>query len=77
METIIKQNKNNKILQLKESFKINKMVNNKMKTYNIDWEFIASLEGNELQGYVPSNNSGVTIASGVDLKEKTVAFLNT
>ena len=29
METIIKQNKNNKILQLSESLKINKMVNNK------------------------------------------------
>ena len=29
METIMKQNKNNKILQLSESLKINKMVNNK------------------------------------------------
>ena len=29
METIKTQNVNNKILQLKESFKINKMVNNK------------------------------------------------
>ena len=45
-----------------------------MKTYNIDWEFIASLEGNELKGYVPSDNSGVTIASGVDLKEKDRSF---
>ena len=29
METIMKQNKNSKILQLSESLKINKMVNNK------------------------------------------------
>jgi len=29
MKTIMKQNKNNKILQLSESLKINKMVNNK------------------------------------------------
>ena len=36
----------------------------------IDWEFISSLEGNKLEGYVPdaeNSKSGVTIASGFDL----------
>ena len=45
-----------------------------MGTYNIDWEFISKLEGNELIGYQPDGNSGVTIASGVDLKEKDRSF---
>lgn len=38
---------------------------------NINWEFIAQLEGgNRLQGYVPdrrNSNSGITIAAGFDL----------
>ena len=42
---------------------------------NIDWDFIHELEGAGLsQGYQPTNNSGVTIASGFDLKEKDEAF---
>ena len=45
-------------------------------TTNIDWDFISSLEGKGItQGYVPSDNSGVTIATGFDLKEKTPDFL--
>ena len=37
----------------------------------IDWDFIGELEGKGIgTGYVPSENSGVTIATGVDLKEK-------
>lgn len=42
---------------------------------NIDWEFIHKLEGKGLtKGYHPTNNSGVTIASGFDLKEKDADF---
>jgi len=42
------------------------------KTYQIDWNFIAGLEGkNHHQGYQPTKNSGVTIATGFDLKDKT------
>ena len=38
----------------------------------INWDFIAELEGSAIKvGYVPSNNSGVTIGTGFDLKEKT------
>lgn len=41
---------------------------------NIDWDFIASLEGTKLTGYVPdpkTSRSGVTIATGVDLGQMT------
>lgn len=41
---------------------------------NIDFEFIQSLEGFELEGYVPDPSgsvSGVTIASGIDLGQMT------
>ena len=42
---------------------------------NIDWEFIHKLEGKgHTKGYHPTNNSGVTIASGFDLKEKDADF---
>ena len=42
---------------------------------NIDWEFIHKLEGiGHTKGYHPTNNSGVTIASGFDLKEKDADF---
>lgn len=42
---------------------------------NIDWEFIHELEGKGVtQGYHPTTNSGVTIASGFDLKEKNEVF---
>lgn len=42
------------------------------KTYQIDWNFISGLEGkNHHQGYQPTENSGVTIATGFDLKDKT------
>ena len=44
-------------------------------TTNINWDFISGLEGKSItQGYVPSDNSGVTIATGFDLKEKTPDF---
>ena len=47
-----------------------------MDKYNIDWDFINKKEGgNWTEGYVPTNNSGVTIASGFDLKLKDKAFL--
>ncbi len=40
---------------------------------NIDWNFIAQLEGRRLVGYVPpSGDSGVTIATGVDLGQRTL-----
>jgi len=42
---------------------------------NIDWDFIHELEGKGVtQGYHPTKNSGVTIASGFDLKEKNEIF---
>jgi len=42
------------------------------KNYRIDWNFISGLEGeNHHKGYQPTNNSGVTIAIGFDLKDKT------
>lgn len=40
----------------------------------IDFSFIAQLEGNECQGYVPdpeNSQSGVTIASGFDLGQRS------
>ena len=41
----------------------------------IDWDFIGELEGKGVGvGYVPSENSGVTIATGVDLKEKNEEY---
>ena len=41
------------------------------KKHSIDWEFISTLEGKGVKiGYVPSDNSGVTIGTGFDLKEK-------
>ena len=44
---------------------------------NINWEFISSLEGKGVnKAYVPSDNSGVTVATGFDLKEKDVNLLN-
>lgn len=42
--------------------------------HNIDFEFIGELEGFELEGYVPDpkgSNSGVTIASGFDLGQRS------
>ena len=45
-------------------------------TKNINWEFIASLEGKGVnEGYVPSENSGVTVATGFDLGTKTSEYL--
>jgi GH24 family phage-related lysozyme (muramidase) len=45
-------------------------------TTNINWDFISSLEGKGVkQAYVPSENSGVTIATGFDLKEKNAELL--
>ena len=43
---------------------------------NINWDFISSLEGKGVKkAYVPSENSGVTIATGFDLKEKDAELL--
>lgn len=41
---------------------------------NIDFDFIAAMEGFELKGYVPDasgSNSGVTIASGFDISQRS------
>ena len=50
---------------------------------NVDWGFIRTREGYELQGYVPKNedgtvhlNSGVTVSSGVDLGSKNDAYFS-
>ena len=41
----------------------------------IQWDFISECEGKGItQGYQPTPNSGVTIATGFDLKEKDVEF---
>ena len=41
----------------------------------IDWEFIGLLEGKAVSvGYQPTSNSGVTICTGFDLKEKDEYF---
>jgi len=42
---------------------------------DINWPFIEELEGNLNIGHQPSENSGVTIGSGFDLKEKTESSL--
>ena len=41
----------------------------------INWNFIEKLEGNLNYGHQPSENSGVTIGSGFDLKGKTESDL--
>jgi GH24 family phage-related lysozyme (muramidase) len=42
----------------------------------IDWAFIGTLEGEAItRGYVPSDKSGVTIATGVDLGQKAMPEL--
>ena len=42
----------------------------------VDWEWIAKREGKAIdEGYVPSDNSGVTIGTGVDLKMKNAELL--
>ena len=42
----------------------------------VDWEWIAKREGKAVDtGYVPSDNSGVTIGTGVDLKMKNAELL--
>jgi hypothetical protein len=44
---------------------------------NINWDFISELEGKGVKkAYVPSENSGVTVATGFDLKEKDVNMLS-
>lgn len=44
--------------------------------YNIDWEYINKKEGgSQTTGYVPSDSSGITVATGFDLKLKDRAFL--
>lgn len=52
--------------------------------FGIDWSFIASLEGFETKGYIPKEEnesrnlvkSGVTIASGFDLGQHDIKYLN-
>ena len=49
-----------------------------MKNNNIDWEWLLAREGYELTGYVPDltgSKSGVTIASGFDLGQRTIKDL--
>ena len=42
----------------------------------IDWAFIGSLEGEAIpKGYVPSDSSGVTVATGVDLGQRAMPEL--
>ncbi len=44
----------------------------------VNWNFISELEGKAVDtAYVPSDNSGVTIGTGVDLKMKNAEFLET
>ena len=43
---------------------------------NIDYNFIAELEKFKTKGYVPSDNSGVTIGTGVDLKSKNEDYFS-
>ena len=44
---------------------------------SINWDFISSLEGKGVKkAYVPSDNSGVTVATGFDLKEKDTQILS-
>ena len=44
---------------------------------NINWNFISELEGKGVKkAYVPDDNSGVTVATGFDLKEKDVNLMN-
>lgn len=43
---------------------------------NIDYNFITELEGFKTKGYVPSDNSGVTIGTGVDLKSKNENYFS-
>ena len=47
----------------------------KAKQPNIDMEFLAEREGNIHTANVPSNNSGVTIGMGFDLKSKNIQDL--
>jgi hypothetical protein len=41
----------------------------------IDWDFIQSLEGFRIEGYVPSDTSGVTIGTGFDIGQHSKAAL--
>ena len=41
------------------------------KVAQVDLDFLEEQEGNKHKGYVPSQNSGVTIGMGFDLKDKT------
>lgn len=44
---------------------------------SIDWKFIGDREGFRTEGYVPSDKSGVTIASGFDLGQIDLQHLKT
>jgi len=56
------------------SMAVDKVLPNESNS-QINWNFIEGLEGNLNVGHQPSENSGVTIGSGFDLKEKTVSSL--
>lgn len=44
---------------------------------NIDWTFISQFEGGQkLEGYFPGGNSGVTVATGVDIGQRNMIDLN-
>ena len=47
-----------------------------MSSNKINWTFIGSLEGDSIYGSVPTENSGVTVGMGFDLKEKTPESLS-
>ena len=47
----------------------------KVADYDIDWDFISKQEGGQkLNGYHPTMKSGVTVATGIDLKQKNRAY---
>jgi len=53
---------------------VDKALPNKSNS-QVNWNFIGGLEGNLNIGHQPSENSGVTIGMGFDLKEKTESGL--
>jgi len=65
-----------------KAHQVNKIELTKTRLINqmdkVNWNFISELEGKAVDtAYVPSDNSGVTIGTGVDLKMKNAEFLET
>ena len=60
--------------------KLNELTKSSEPTGGIDWEFISELEGGQhLKGYVPepeTSQSGVTIATGVDLGQHSISDID-